>query len=266
MDNNKRVSSNLGILVICLFSAVLVILGFIFVDDSLNGLYVDDVDYNVSGLKIDGSKDFVYDASYSSGFSVEKYSANDDVYYLKDIVVPYFNINSVDASRVNDDVSYIYSNLVDVYERGVNGEGIGDSVYFIKDCGYKSIIFDNVSSTIFTYSYGVTNAQVPTYLTYNFDLTDGHLLSYQDICNKLGYSDIDSMVLSVIRSYYNDYNSSSFDVELAIQNSYSNYLSSVSEGTVRYFIDGNNLLNVVVSMNVEGLYDYVDVVLVIDSM
>lgn len=279
MSNEKKtVNSNLGILLICLFSAIFVMMDFIVIDNALdkyisyssNGSGDNDtiIDENnvASSLKVDSSKNWVYDASYESGVSEESYlTYYNDTYYLKDIVVPYFNVDSSDAVGANESVNSVYNELIDVYKKGVNGEGLSDSIYFVKDSNYKSYILDDVSSTVFNYSYGVTNASLPNYLTYTFDLTDGHLMSFSEVYRKLNYSDIDGLVKSAIEEYYNDYGYFEFDVNGAITNSYSNYLSSVNDGSIKFFMDGAGVLSVIVNMNVEGLYDYSDVVLVINK-
>jgi hypothetical protein len=126
---------------------------------------------NINAIKIDKDKDIVYDANYDNRGLASSIIKPYGVYYLKDVVVPFINIDSSDAAIVNNEIKDIYNTLLDSYERGLT-----DSYTFIEYCKYNYEKEDDVLSVILEYGISSKDITEPIKHIYNFDLSTGKLI------------------------------------------------------------------------------------------
>ena len=104
----KKISCSYSFLVIILFATVCILTDYIVIDrklregKSVNSVIEDKsiVNENIVDIRTDSTKDYVYDASYENDGIVESYNTYYNTYFLKDIVVPFININSDDARKL----------------------------------------------------------------------------------------------------------------------------------------------------------------------
>ena len=127
-------------------------------------------------IKIDEDKDYVYDAEYDTGDAPSEYAVGIYTYYLKDIVVPYINIDSDGAKAANENIKTVFDELMAAYNDGANG-GMG----YVK---YN----DNILSIVFKTGTGATDVVFPYYHTYNFDLKTGERLTYEYAYGVAGFN------------------------------------------------------------------------------
>ena len=229
----------LSIIVIGL-SALLVYDKFIKTDDKKEN---NTVENNALISKIDNTKDWVYNADYNLPTNKESYygfSDHSKLIRAKDLVVPYININSIDAKNANQEIYNLYAELIKKFN-----DNLKDEIWYTT-VKYQTYLSNNIVSIVIATETAGTDVPLYEYYTYNFNLEGGKLLSYNDIYQKLGYS-ADSInvvargaITSSLRELYNqsdfdDYNSQSIN----------NYTNSVSNNTIKYYVDSNGKLNIV---------------------
>lgn len=201
---------------------------------------------NSGSNNIVDNKKIIYDANYKYDVDVTSYSTSHDTYYIEDIKVPYIDIDSEDVKKINNEIKNIFNDAVNNFKKGVV-----DKMTYVDDCTYKYFTDDNILSVIITYGVGATDVVYPKYYTYNIDLKTGNLMSYKDVYTYLGLSDIDNNVknaitnvmkgkLSNIGEQFDTYNNQSFD----------NYYETLNNGTLKYFVDSNKKMNIVVSLSI----------------
>ena len=200
-------------------------------------------------LKMEKDKEYVYDAKYESNVSEDLYESE----YLNDIKVPYININSEDAAKANDEIKEIYKKEINKYTKGALDEGST-----IAECEYQYYINDNVLSIVLT----VKSEDLVTYnyYTYNFSLNTGKKLEYNEIYEKAGLnsSNIDSKVESAITEKMREMMNNFDDVNYPEGTSFStynnesknNYIKSVSNNSLNYFLSKDGNLNVVIALSI----------------
>lgn len=269
MEEKKIIGSNYGILVIFMFAIICTLTDFIIIDrclrkyDDKSSVSTEDNGSSsniVNSIKIDSTKDYVYDSDYKIETKKDSYSIGNNVFKSSDIVVPYVNINSGDAKKVNNELYNLYSNLIEKYN--INSES-GVSYNTVDYKVYKN---SNVLSIVIITTTGGTDVPINNYYTYSFNTNNGKLLSFSDAYIFVGFSDtnIDEKVKSSITlvmsdklkgmktynvdtgdgSYYPEgtnfdtYNNESFD----------NYKSSINNN-IKFYIE-NNKLNVVVTLSI----------------
>lgn len=269
MEEKKIIGSNYGILVIFMFAIICTLTDFIIIDrclrkyDDKSSVSTEDNGSSsniVNSIKIDSTKDYVYDSDYKIETKKDSYSIGNNVFKSSDIVVPYVNINSSDAKKVNNELYNLYSNLIEKYN--INSES-GVSYNTVDYKVYKN---SNVLSIVIITTTGGTDVPINNYYTYSFNTNNGKLLSFSDAYIFVGFSDtnIDEKVKSSITlvmsdklkgmktynvdtgdgSYYPEgtnfdtYNNESFD----------NYKSSINNN-IKFYIE-NNKLNVVVTLSI----------------
>lgn len=219
--------------------------------------------------KIDDTKDWVYDAEYQKNVKADSYATPFHTYYAKDIVVPYININSTYANKVNTEIKNIFDKVIDNYNEGVETERT-----YVKECDYKKYINNDNLSVILTYGIGATSVVHPVSYTYNINLKTGKKLSYQEIYSMAGFTatNIDSRVKEAITKVMTDEMSvftpdnypdgTTFDTYN--NKSISNYKKSVKNNTISYFLSENNKLNIIVTLNMPVDTEEFDTIISID--
>ncbi len=202
-------------------------------------------------LKIDKNKELVYDAEYISNVKSESYETHfGETYYLKDIVVPYININSDYVSNVNNEIKGVFDEVITNYN-----EGVDTGLVYIDECNYKKYINNNALSVILTVGIGGTDIVNPDYYIYNIDVDEGTKLSYEDIYKLAGFnsSNINEKVNTAITNKMKEdlknfeyYDGENFDTYNDI--SLGNYKDSLDNNTIKYFLSDNKL-NIVVKLS-----------------
>ena len=196
--------------------------------------------------KIDNKQDFVYDASYSYNVPAENYMTDGGRNCnVKDIKVPYININSDDAKEVNEKIKNVFNSAISVFS-----EGCDNKISYVDKCSYNSYVNGNVLSVILTYGVGGTDVVYPDYYAYNFDLEDGDLLSYDDVYETVGYNEnsVDIKVKKEISSYLNSQFSSVPNLDEYTKKSENYYDEAVDDDKIMCYIDQNKKLNVITNV------------------
>ena len=110
MEKDQK-STGVYVVVIILCLLVLGLGGFIVYDkvlsknDNSNKSSTEKTETKTNSLvsKLDKDKDWVYAAEYEKKVTVDYYDLNRERYYLSDVVVPYFNIDSSFAKEANEE-------------------------------------------------------------------------------------------------------------------------------------------------------------------
>ena len=272
----ERKNNGLGIVLVVV---IIVSLCFFFLNKDKKDNNIssnNEVLNNNETLKIDVSRAYVSDATYSYDNKYIEYRGgvtNSDVglisYFgidveyskgkqiLTNLKVPYFNINSEDATDANNELFSLYTEYAKKFD--VCAEEDKDSS--LPSCTllltYKSYQYDNIASVVVIDSAQATSKWVLNYHTYNFDLTTGKNLSYDEVLNKLGYSrDSVSSIYSNLIKEKMDNIVKNFDLNKACSFSKDRYNTencyditykllddSISDDSVLYFINNDGELN-----------------------
>lgn len=255
-----------GIIVILSVLCILFATGTIsFNSGNVNDDVVDE-DVNDKNLisKIDSSKEWIYDAEYEKNVNADSYETNFDIYYAKDINVPFINIDSSYANLSNIEIKKVFEEAIKEYNKGVE-----DKWTYVDECGYKKYVSDELLSVILAYGVGATGIVHPEYYVYNVDLKTGNQLSYEEIYKIAGFnsdnidSKVESAIVSIVLEKLKDYGSN-VDVNGYINESINNYKDSVSDNTLKYFLSDTGKLNVIVRLNLPFDRGYFDTVIAID--
>lgn len=162
--------------------------------------------------------------------------------------MPYINIDSEDAKKVNQEIYKIYEDLIEFYNLQVKNQHLVEI-----SVSYKSFINNNILSVIITTTKGVPFPMKEFY-TYNFDLENGNLLSYEDIYKSLGYTkeNIDNNVAESISDIIVQYYNSIDECKFEINHSMDIYKKNISNNNIGYFIDDNKKLNIISNLYHRG--------------
>lgn len=204
----EKKNNGLVVLVIILVILVLCLGGYIVYDKLL------DKDNNVidknneTSIKINDELDYVYDASYFYDSKYKEYSRNfggessikDEVITissygipveyttvsqkLNDLKVPYLNIKSDYANSTNkelEDLYVEYAKDFDTCAENTNSSGCSQVLT------YRTYKYNNLLSVVVIYGKQTTGSMILSYKVYNFDLTTGNEVKYNEMVTKLGY-------------------------------------------------------------------------------
>ncbi len=197
--------------------------------------------------KIEQNKDWVYNLEYEYEVTEESFTLKSgEVYSINDIVLPYININSDDAKKVNDEIKELYIKILKFYESEYNGNRTD-----YKKTSYKIIKNLNVLSIVITVKNSSDNTDIYDYYTYNFNLDTLNRMTYEEIYKMAEFSDnnINSIIKKYIEDYaeFNDY-SNKGNMKEYKEKSIINYEQSVQSNTIQYYLDPNMCLNIVVKL------------------
>lgn len=201
--------------------------------------------------KVDLDKDYTYNATYAIKNLASSYT-NDKktVRYLKDIVVPYVNINSDDAKSVNKEIEQLHSELISSYKEYLES----NKVFYVKS-KYDSYTNGNILSILITITSGGTDVPRKDYKTYNFNLETLKLVNYSDLYTSKNYTS-DTINISVENEILKHINAEIADANMPenetkgtyIDASVKNYKDSIKDNSIKYFIDAKNKLNIIVNI------------------
>ena len=238
---------------------------------------------NNKSIKIDESKDYVYDAQYEANTSYQEYgkSENGETYttndgfntasykngklFLKDLTVPYININNQSVSTINNDLKNLYDKYVGIFDENAKAFTESEQVWGSQILTYYTYTNNNILSIVVTFGNQSTDVLYPDYLVYNFDLTNGNLLNYEEFLTKFGYGsdDIVSLVEKEIDNIVSKQPTEHNYTEInGVKKSNADitketFKKSVSEGKVLYFIDDQGNINYIINIaNAAGRGDY----------
>ena len=143
---------------------------------------------NNNSIKINELKDYVYDAEYKYNNKYTEYNRNGtekiedsniDYYgisvkapgidYLKNLKVPYININSRDAQIANNEMEYLYLKYAKDFDSYAeeNNNQTGPSCSQILT--YRTYKYNNILSVITIDSIACTSPYVFNYNVYNYE-------------------------------------------------------------------------------------------------
>ena len=208
----RKENKGLMILIVILLIAAVVVGALVGYNRAAQNDKKNNIDSR-SATKLDDSKDYVYDADYTSLYTNSitefdrgfNYTTNDqDSFYtieetemtveishekqeLSDLKVPYININSYDAGVANSELKELYKEYasrfegcaIDVKYKGGHGCAL---ILTYKVYKYKDIL------SVLVINGGTATAPVELkYTTYNFDLKTGNKITYDEVITRLGY-------------------------------------------------------------------------------
>ena len=200
-------------------------------------------------LKLDANKEWIYDANYNLPTNKESYYGDSDHTKLikaSDLVVPYININSDDAKNINQEIYKLYEDLINKFN-----ENLKDEIWYTL-VDYKTYTNNDIISVVIITESSGTDIPMYNYYTYNFNLKNGKLLSYNDVYKYVGIIDeeiTDKATQAVTNALINEY-SNGDDFDIYNNKSINNYKTSVSNNKIRFFIDENKKLNIIVTLEI----------------
>ncbi len=261
MEENKKVKVRFGT-VICIIVIILLVIGlgvmyyFGFVKNKENNNNTN-TDIATTGnttdpnaKKIDESKDYVYDAKYYENEGNKSYETpSGEKIELKDINMPYININSEDAKKANNEIKEIYDKMAKLFK-----EEYEDTKTWYNIASYETYTNDNILSVVIETEAAGTDVPVYNYYTYNFDLDTLKFVSYEDICKKTGFdTDNSERYIEIEISYEVQDKMKGFDaseINEYIKKSVDSYKEAVNNKTIGYFISEVGFLNIITTIHI----------------
>lgn len=198
MENQNRSKVVIILLTVIIILLVLCIL-FATGTISFNKKVDNNPDKNTSiSIKVDDSKDYVYDAEYKYNNKYTEYVDGDirentiekfgiSIPYgsgkLSDLKVPYINLDSSDAKSVNKKLESLYLEYAKAFDENIDDKE--DGIICHQILNYKFYKYNDILSVIVFDGSKCTTPFAFNYATYNFDLNNGKLLSYDDVLTRL---------------------------------------------------------------------------------
>ena len=195
--------------------------------------------------KIDETKPWVYDADYNKEIKTI-YETSDKSYFRNSnecLKVPYININSEDAKKVNEEIEKLYEECYLGFGKLLD-EQSDWKTYQIYDATYNFYENENILSVVLQLSNGVVvvnggaGGGNSTIYTYNFDLETLKLATLDEMASICGFnsgSDVTNKITTWENNQYNFVKKYPGGVVASFE--------GVSKG--KYFIDSNGKLNFV---------------------
>lgn len=205
---------------------------------------------NNNNEEINPGKELVYDAEYMlEGYEDKSYisKTTEQKYSLKDINLPYINLDSEDAKEVNKTISYLYMEMAEIFKEELNG-----SQTWYNIAGYTVYQTSDFLSVVINTEYGGTSVPTTKYFTFNFDLTTLKQVTFKDYLNNknINVEDVDIQVNNLIRNYDVLKNmDESLEKSELISNSIDNYDLSMKYDTLNYFLEEGKL-NIILTIQV----------------
>lgn len=244
----KKKNKLLPILTIILAILMAGLITYIIYNNFIENKHDKETQTNVD--KIYKTKEYVYDANYEISTEIKQYYVygGEKLISINDLNVPYINIDSDDAKKVNQEIYKIYEDLIKDFEK-LSKEEIWYSI-----SSYNSCINDNILSIIITIESAGTSIPNYEYYTYNFDLDNGNLLNYEEVLTKFKLTQEDALtaVKEILNKYIiNKCYTCSIDNEIYLQEfnkSLSYYQNNIVNNNLKFFIKENQLIIVLKPM------------------
>lgn len=242
---------------------------------------IEEENNNINTNENNRDNNYVYDANYSYnnqyteskrytynepegkktidrfGISVE---FNYGTQYLKDLKVPYININSNDATNANNEIKQLYEEYAKTFDEcAIEGENSGCSLILT----YKTYKYDNILSIVIIHAKQATSQWVLSYKTYNFDITTGKKLTYNEILSKLGYEENNTLtkIKDNLKNKMEEiYTQDKIDLSTECQNNTSCYdkanqlvETSINDNSLLFFVNNEGELNLLLIAYYDGV-------------
>lgn len=222
------------------------------VDNSKDNKQDTEDNDNQKSIKINNSKDYIYDATYAKNVSASSYTTQFGTYYSKDLIVPYININSDDAEEANNELQQTFGIMIEMYNAGVE-----DQQTYAEN-NYDYYLGKDYVSLIFSFGLGGTDVIVPSYFTYNFDLNDGDFLDLDDITSKLKIKDFktkaEQAIMTSLLETLQDFDESNYPEGTNFNSYYKETIDdfelNLENEAIKFFVDKNGKLNFIVRLSV----------------
>lgn len=243
---NKKLTIVLISLIIVLILAIGVCAGLWFAGDTTKIINNSEEKQEQSNSKkIDETKPWVYDADY--GKDKENKIVDDYYNFSKDVIVPYININSKDAEKINNEIKNIYEEVYSKFGsiESYTYNGVISNDQTIYKVEYQYYENENILSVVLRVSDMAVNggAGLSKLYTYNFNLDTLNIATFEEMAKLCGFNST-SEVTDKINKW-----------EKA-QNDNPDGLAGTMMGVVdgQYFIDANKKLNFVYVIGAAGTY------------
>ena len=219
--------------------------------------------------KINNSKYWIYDADYEKDVLSDFYNVGSIYKYVDDIKVPFINIDSSYAYKANQEIKKVFDKAIDAYNEGVQNE-----LTWV-DIDYQKYIDIDMVSTALWYSIKATGVVNPNYFTYNIDLKTGEEMSFDEVYQKCGFTkdnidnkvkeNITSIMKDRLKNFTDDNYPEGTNFDTYNNESIENYLDSIENNTLQYFIDENGILSIIVRLSIPVEMGYFDTVIKLEN-
>ena len=246
--NNKKTQ------IIIIIAGIIIVGLSCFVGFMLGGKYFDleNKKQTQNNIKIDTSKDWVYPADYKKDVINDSYETQyKQKYYVKDIIVPYLNINSSDAKIMQSEIKNVYDEAIAWYNKGVN-----DKTSYVENCNYESFINGNILSVNLLFSKGATDIPLKEYYTFNINLQNGKKMSYEQIYQQAGFNSnnlkehIEKAINKALENELESYDLTEEEFNKHLNITLQNYADATSLSNLKYFLSDNNQLNIILDLSI----------------
>ena len=190
---------------------------------------------------------YVYDSAYTPTNPADGYFLGNDYHDINEIIVPYININSNEATQVNEKIHSFYDQAVTKYNEYASSK----NGYINVD--YKYYMNKNVLSIIIEQIEGGNGIAQKQFYTCNYDLVKDKILTFDEVYKSIGFTDetIDLTVKYEIEnsSFYKIYGSlfNEETIKTSIDATFEDYSTRKGANAVNYYIDSKG--SMLIDMN-----------------
>jgi len=227
--------------------------------NTTNNTAENDSSTEQNTAKTVANRPYIYDAQYTpDGLKANSYLADDGVTYkVSDIVVPYVNMVSSDATKMNTEIETLYRKWVEEFR--ICSQNLNS---YIK-VNYTTYITSNIYSICITVQRSNERVTSEEYFAYNFDIISGTQLDYGQVCYIAGINDAGECVQKRIEtieeydSYYlvpsrtvsqEEADARKAEIETYKSEIYTHYQEDILNNQLVYFLDNNLKLNIAIKM------------------
>lgn len=198
--------------------------------------------------------EYIIDATYPYNVSQTSYTTEfNETYSVKDIVVPYINIDSADARKANEEIkTFAFDSAISTYKAGLK-----DKITYTK-VGYKYTLKNDMLYVLVTRTTGGTDIPSAEYYTYCFNTKTGKSLTYVDVYKAAGFTsdnidvNVSVAISKVVKEKLKDCTPSDYaegeNETTYINSAIISYQELKQYGTLDYYLDSNGKLNIVVEL------------------
>ena len=201
--SGKKVTIILGIIVLILVLAVGILAG-VLISGNGNKIIkqveekIVQNDDNKTSKKVDESKPWVYDAEYMKDKEEKEKTSSENKTYKasEEIKLPYININSEDAKKVNEEIKTMFDKAYEDFGKLEEGLDLATGKKIIRDDWfsykkYKYNAYENnniLSIVIEKYDVHVPGDGGREYIIYNFNLDTLKLATIEEVGKACGFN------------------------------------------------------------------------------
>lgn len=225
------------IIIFCVMLVIILLGGFTYFH-----LIKKDNETNIQNNKVNPGEELVYDAEYMiEEFKDKSYVSQtmEKEYSLKDINLPYINLNSDDAKKANENISNLFVEMAEIFKQELNG-----AQTWYNTAGYNVYQTSDFLSVVIKTEYGGTSEPNIKYFTYNFDLTTFKAVTFKDYLKYINIdnANVERQVNNMIRNYDVIKNmEESLEKSELINISLDTYQKLMEYDSVNYFIEDGKL-------------------------